>query len=949
MKTIFLQTARSLLAHSTTNTTWQWTALMLLVQLLSLVAFLLVAFDNNRAYLLFGLDGHYMMTIAKQQHVWMPMSAGLTNNFFQSLGNVWFPLNTALIPGYAISLFSNGGEIDPVLSYVIFSVELFAAVFILSMSLRQNWLVSAIAAWGLVLSVMPLFENAAVYPIFGLVPHGATLIAWSLIALVLFGSVGRRGHGWSAGCACGVLIVLLYIGITQPAGMILTIPGLAVFGIFLALGAGSRHERNAKLVAGVVLIAAVYFLGLLPFVHGLIKYTAVSYLGSELINNRQTMQYASIAFHKAQFGIAGPILFWLGFAGSLLTAVAGSGKLRVVAIGTMSYMVVLLIAGTVATYTDSWHGPSPLYFEFFLWPFYAVYAAILLNLMFDVSTKAVWKLPVRDTSSASEVHHRTRLLVQCASLACAPWLLFTLCSKVTGPRDFHYPPGLTPIVALLKNEIGLTPGSFFRGRVATLTGMQLPTAISWSNLHTLDFSLDRKFGNEHRMFGLWYFDIPTLFEYSSIITPSFYLVTRTFFARPGDVQIRNVLTLRQFEPKILRSLGVRFAITDAPLNDGTRLRLSFPSPDHTLYLYELDEVNMGNYSPTEYRVSTDARETLAKLAKPSFDPKQQVLSDVQLHDQGSFVAASSSKLTAEPGHLHISANSISRSILVLPLEYSHCLNIQQTKVSNMPLPQLFRANLLQAGILFEGKLDATVAYFTGPFHNADCRLKDALDMEKLSIREAAAPVQSDTTVGSSAKTAAHGMPWQSYQKRGDKRATAGDFKGALEDYTAAFKDSPPNPALYFLRGSAKMKMEDYKGAAEDFESGLKLDPGNAPLKVLLTQARAGKAGVLAQPVSAAGSGKPTAEGMPWQSYQERGGKRAAAGDLKGALEDYTAALKDSPPNPALYFLSGSVKMQLDNFKGASEDFDAGLKLDPTNAPLKQMLQAARAKTQGKRK
>lgn len=57
------------------------------------------------------------------------------------------------------------------------------------------------------------------------------------------------------------------------------------------------------------------------------------------------------------------------------------------------------------------------------------------------------------------------------------------------------------------------------------------------------------------------------------------------------------------------------------------------------------------------------------------------------------------------------------------------------------------------------------------------------------------------------------------------------------DFTSALKDSPPNPALYFLRGSVKLQLKNWKGAAEDFEAGLKLDPNNAPLQALLKQAR----------------------------------------------------------------------------------------------------------------
>lgn len=732
----FLNVVRSLLTLSQIDMAWRRTALMLLAQILSLLAFLLIAFHDNRPYLLHGLDGAYMKIIAKQQHIWTHMSFGLTNNLFQSLGTVWFPLNTQLIPGYALSLLLNGGEVAPAVSYVIFSLGLFVAVFILSISLRQDWLVSAMAAWGLTLSVMPVFGKGVVYPVFDLVPHGATSIAWTLIAIVLFASAGRRSVGWTAMCACSALLILVYLLTAQPAFMVLAAPAMVIFGAFLTLGAENKSERNVKIVVGALLIVAAFILGLPQFMDGLLKYTAVYFRASEFANNRMTMQFASIAFHGAIHGIAGPILFGLGIGGSLLVAFAGSGKVRVVAFGVLFYAAALLITGTVTAYTDIWHGPSPLYFEFFLWPFYAVYSAILLRFMWAVVAGAVWPRMFRDSSHFLSVNRPSVAFLLSACFAMIPWLLFMVNFKTPNLSDFRYPPKVTPITALLKEEIGLTPGGVFRGRVATLTGMRLPNAITWTDLHILDFTFDQKFGNEHRTIGLWYFDIPTLFEYSSIMTPPFYVVSRTFFARPEDKQTRNVLVLRRFEPRILRSMGVRFIITDAPLSEGARLRLILPDRDIPLYLYEIDDVNVGDFSPTQHRVSSDASEILAELAKPGFDPRRRVLSDIPLPGQGALSQASSGKLIVKSGQLHISAKSASRSVLLLPLEYSHCLEIRSTEAPGASLPKLFRANLLQAGILFEDRLDADITYFTGPFHNANCRREDARDMERMNIREA---------------------------------------------------------------------------------------------------------------------------------------------------------------------------------------------------------------------
>src|SRR5438094_6069866 len=101
------------------------TIVLLTVNLISLVIFGIIAFRLNNAYLLHGLDGSYIRTIVKQQSVWLGLWCGFTNNLFQSLGNVWFPLNTNLIPGYIVSLSLSGGLFNPIASYLLFSLEIF--------------------------------------------------------------------------------------------------------------------------------------------------------------------------------------------------------------------------------------------------------------------------------------------------------------------------------------------------------------------------------------------------------------------------------------------------------------------------------------------------------------------------------------------------------------------------------------------------------------------------------------------------------------------------------------------------------------------------------------------------------------------------------------------------------------------------------------------------------
>jgi Tetratricopeptide repeat len=120
-----------------------------------------------------------------------------------------------------------------------------------------------------------------------------------------------------------------------------------------------------------------------------------------------------------------------------------------------------------------------------------------------------------------------------------------------------------------------------------------------------------------------------------------------------------------------------------------------------------------------------------------------------------------------------------------------------------------------------------------------------------------------------------------YQNRAQARLDAGDFDGALEDFTQAYKITPYNDVLKYLLGYA---------------------------------------------------------------HDKRGEKRLGQGDLMGAEADFTATVDFwlAHPQASLYFLRGSTRLRLGKEASAIEDFVAGLKLDPGNQALLQLRDRAQA-------
>ena len=85
--------------------------------------------------------------------------------------------------------------------------------------------------------------------------------------------------------------------------------------------------------------------------------------------------------------------------------------------------------------------------------------------------------------------------------------------------------------------------------------------------------------------------------------------------------------------------------------------------------------------------------------------------------------ARSSKVTVVDGDIRVVASSGGDSVLVLPFEFSSCINFEEnSENSNFIRAEL--ANGLLTAVFFSKNLDLTISYRLGLFENQDCRLKD---------------------------------------------------------------------------------------------------------------------------------------------------------------------------------------------------------------------------------
>src|SRR5262249_25231041 len=180
----------------------------------------------------------------------------------------------------------------------------------------------------------------------------------------------------------------------------------------------------------------------------------------------------------------------------------------------------------------------PLYFEFMVWPMMSLFTAVAI---FAICWHIV--LAVRRRSTWSETRSDlaiTYCLLAAVLIVIATWNTAAALSQRPTVCGEFFPIQSSLITDHLRNNVALQPRAAFRGLVATFAGAQGKLSVNWMDLHGYDATLWKTAGNDHRTVGLWWYRIPTLFQYSALITPPYYLLLTDFLSRPSDKQVRNV-------------------------------------------------------------------------------------------------------------------------------------------------------------------------------------------------------------------------------------------------------------------------------------------------------------------------------------------------------------------------------------------------------------------------
>jgi hypothetical protein len=269
--------------------------------------------------------------------------------------------------------------------------------------------------------------------------------------------------------------------------------------------------------------------------------------------------------------------------------------------------------------------------------------------------------------------------------------------------------------------------------VLVLAGTRAAPGDQWpgdalGTFDTLNLHYLQLLGNDHYI-DLLGLGIPDAAEYGHWTSPVTFAFLRAFFANPEDHVLKAFFPLRVFNARIARLMGVRMIVTDAKELPDAKLVYETQASDVPLRIFQLDGINLGQYSPIHTTVTATAAHAIELMAKDTFDPERDVVIEEDIPT--TLVSASDVAVFTDYGPtLNVRATSSGWSLLVLPFEYSACLRMSLIgSGSARPLP----ANLQQTSLLFEGRLNASITYRFGPFDQ--CRHKDMERAERLRLRE----------------------------------------------------------------------------------------------------------------------------------------------------------------------------------------------------------------------
>jgi hypothetical protein len=702
------------------RTFWSFTAFAI-----SLLALSPIAFYFKSPLVFYRYDGTFILILARMQEIWASSLLAFVSNPLQGIGGLALPQHALLDPGLWLTAHLSPVT-GPVAAMTFYAASLAVAICWVGMRLGLAAPSAISAAWLGLLIALPYVYPAPGFDFLWGAANFMLLILFQTIAILLFLDLGRGPRTADLGRFLGIACLYGYQLHEMPHFVPVTAIVVAFFGGVGLIAAETPRERLIKAGAGLALAG----LALVCFgrvIYGLYGFAKPTFFWYEFAPVRIGLRDQSFLITREAKWPAW-LVYGLAILGALHAVLWGNRVMR--AFGSGLLMFVLIGFALIWFIGETWKGPRPAYVDIFAYPFYCVFAAHAVAVAVNqLSAHLAWR------------HLQTTGALAISGL---PWLVLVDATPpplerplVRNLNPFIWPPAETPISKFLAADLALQPGSAFRGRVANIAGSDFDpqwVTAPFVNQHNYDGMSLFFSGNDHRMYGLWYLDIPTLFEVNQFSSPFFHVVNARLLNAPGSLDTRSYETQSIPNDRVMALLGVRYLMSDKRLPDRTPVLEHRLVEGRDLFVYSVPNTNAAGYPVTQTRRANSAQEAVALLADPAMDLRSvAVLTDGD--EVPALVKTDRSSLLVEHGGYRIEATSPGTSLLVLPIEYSHCLRPEWTSVTGAQPPRLLRANLTMAAILFAGEVKGRLVLRYGPL-SSGCRIEDWREAEALRLGDA---------------------------------------------------------------------------------------------------------------------------------------------------------------------------------------------------------------------
>ncbi len=726
----------------------------LIYSLLSLLILALIYFPLYYNRMFNGLDGLDRYLLIQSEWKWMPLGLTPGINMLQGMGGAFTGTSPLLIPVYLLQLLLRHGALSHIATYTLFSFELFLMGYFWSRLFRLPNTIALLAGWLLTLLTLPFLPVVFLLnSTYQLVPIMINLGFYSTLFLICFDKMGRRSVKNTVLGFIGVILIPTYLSIVAQTGIILYLPTVFLVTLTLLIFAESAYERMCKFFALSLAVLFALALRVPEFLYNQTFFSILHYFYAEIPNVLKTLFNQSVLYQFTTF-FSSKVLVPLSIIGAAVSLIKGNGKSRQFAILFLFLFSILIVTGILYVHLN-WRGPSIDRFEVSLWPLYIGYSCYAVTKISKFIKQNISKIyPI---TLATALFITAKIFTTAKVIKFLLQRLFKILESIGAKSAFvmlitviainwifkvprlpsNYPPKSTTMVHYLQSRVALNPGSVFQGYVATFTPKTIPgKGIGWGQGQAgFDTLMIEKFGNDHRLVGLWNFNIPTLTEYNDYASPELYLLASRLLNRPIDIQTRNMITLTVPNFPLLQALGVRFIITNEPekhIATVLRKKLYIDKKHGYLYLYELLNANIANYSPTASIKLTTAAQIINALKK-GVNLHHYALMSTSLPSH--LVPATHSQMITNKGYVTIKVKSKGRSTLLLPLSYTHCLKAYFSGKRPHGF-KILRANLVETLLLFKGNLRVSISMPKNIVDYTRCKAMDMADAKRLQLKKA---------------------------------------------------------------------------------------------------------------------------------------------------------------------------------------------------------------------